>query len=144
MESHTQRIKRLVRAPSRPKAVRKAFEVHLVNLIKDGHHGLLNNFVLQCRDTQRTLPPVSLRNIDSPRSLCPVRSTVNPAVQIGKPILQPGLILFPGHAVHSRCSLSLQSEKTVSKQINGQMVEQSSEPFLSPFLSCFPHTAQPE
>jgi len=82
--------------------------------------GLVDRTVGDVRRTleqasQRTLPPVSLRNIDSPRSLCPVRSTVNPAVQISKPILQPGLILFPRHAVHSRCSLSLQSEKTVSK-----------------------------
>src|SRR5665213_2065263 len=49
-----------------PEPVRKAFEVRLVNLIEHGHHGLLNNLVLQRRDTQRTFPPVSLRNVHSP------------------------------------------------------------------------------
>ena len=82
------------------------------------HHSLLNNFALQCRNAQRTLPPVGLRNVDSARGPCPVRSTVNPAVQIGKPILQPGLILFPRHAIHPWRSLSLQREKTVPEQIH--------------------------
>ena len=40
-------------------------EVDLVNLIEDGHHGLLNNLILQRRDAQRTLSPVGLRNVDS-------------------------------------------------------------------------------
>ena len=65
MESHTQRIQRLVRAAPRPEPVRKALEVHLINLIENGHHGLLDDFVLQRRDAQRTLPPVGLRYIDS-------------------------------------------------------------------------------
>src|SRR5437764_10830102 len=42
--------------------VRKAFEVGLVNLVEDRHHSLLNDFVFQRRDAQRTLPPVSLRS----------------------------------------------------------------------------------
>jgi hypothetical protein len=45
--------------------VRKAFEVDLVDLVENRHHSLLNDFVLQCCDAQRTLPPVGLRYIDS-------------------------------------------------------------------------------
>ena len=51
VESHAQRIQRLVWASSGPEPIRKASKIHLVNLIEDGHHGLLNNFVLQCRDS---------------------------------------------------------------------------------------------
>jgi site-specific DNA recombinase len=80
MEAHTQRIQRLVRAAPRPEPVRKAFEVHLVNFVENGHHGLLNDFVLQRRDAQRALPSVDLRYIDSSRGLRPVCTTVNPAV----------------------------------------------------------------
>src|SRR5216117_2414165 len=50
---------------------REAFEVDLIYLVEDRHHSLLNNFVLQSRDAQRTLPPVSFRNKDSPRRFCP-------------------------------------------------------------------------
>jgi hypothetical protein len=50
MELHTQRIQRLMRVAAGPEPVRKASEVHLINLIEDGHHRLLNNLVLQRRD----------------------------------------------------------------------------------------------
>ena len=65
-QSHGKRIKRLMRAAPRTKPVREALEVDLVNLIEDRHHGMLDDLVFQCRDTQRTLPPVGLRYIDSP------------------------------------------------------------------------------
>src|ERR1019366_4542934 len=92
VESHTQRIQRLMRAAPRPEPVRKASKVHLINFIENGHHGLLDELVLQRRDAQRTLSSIGLRYIDSSRGLRSVRTTVNPAVQIGKPTLQPGLI----------------------------------------------------
>ena len=44
------RVKRLMRAATAPEPIRKAPEVHLVNLVEDGHHGLLNNLVLPRRD----------------------------------------------------------------------------------------------
>ena len=47
VEPHTERIQRLMRVAPGPEPVRKAPEVHLVNLIEDGHHSLLNNLVLQ-------------------------------------------------------------------------------------------------
>src|SRR5262245_15779074 len=90
-----------MRAATRPKPIGKAFEVDLINLIEDRHHSLLNDFVLQCCNTQWTLPPISLRNVDSPRGLCPIRSTMHPVVQIDKSILQSGFILLPCHAIDS-------------------------------------------
>src|ERR1700685_2098450 len=116
MESHTERVQRLMRAAPRPETIRKAFEVHLINFIEDGHHGLLNNLVLQRRDTQRTLPPVSLRYIDSPRSSRPVRSTMYPVVQIGEPTFQSGFIPFPRDTVHPGCSLPLQRVTALPQQ----------------------------
>ena len=44
-----------MRAATGPEPVREAFEVHLVYLVEYGHHGLLNDFVLQRRDDQREL-----------------------------------------------------------------------------------------
>src|ERR1700722_5531451 len=92
-----------MRAAPRPKPVGESFEVYLVNRVEDGHHCLLNDLVLQTGDAQRPLPALGLRFIDSPRGLGPVRSAVHPAVQIDQPTLQPGLILPPRHAIHSRC-----------------------------------------
>ena len=98
-------------------------EVHLINLIEDGHHAMLNNLVLQGRDAFWTLPSINLPYIDSPRGLGPVRSTVHPTVKINESIFQSGLILFPRHAIHSWRSLPPQGVKTVPKQFHGQMVE---------------------
>jgi len=66
LDAHRQRVQRLLRAATGPETVTKAFEVDLIDLIEDRHHGLLHDLVFQCRDAQRTLPPVSLRYIDSP------------------------------------------------------------------------------
>src|SRR5205823_2237254 len=65
LDAHRQRVERLVRATTGPKPVGKALEVDLVDLIENRHHGLLNDFVFQRRDAQRTLPPVGLRYVDS-------------------------------------------------------------------------------
>jgi hypothetical protein len=50
-----------MRAATGTEPIREALEVDLINLVEDRHHGLLNDFVLQRRDAQRTLPSVSLR-----------------------------------------------------------------------------------
>src|ERR1700761_2354524 len=131
-----------MRTASGAEPVREALEVDLVYLIEDRHHSLLDDLVLQCCDAQRTLPSVSLRYIDSPRRLCPVRSTVNPAVKIDKPILQSGLIPLPSHTIDSRRSLTLESVEAVAQKIDVEMVEQSGELFLSSSFCCFAHTVQ--
>jgi site-specific DNA recombinase len=66
LQSDHERIQRLMRTAARTEPVGEALEVDLINLIEDRHHGLLDDFVFQCRDTQRTLPPIGLRYIDSP------------------------------------------------------------------------------
>jgi hypothetical protein len=50
LDAHIQRVQRLMWTATGPEPIRKALEVHLVDLVEDGHHGLLNNLVLQRRD----------------------------------------------------------------------------------------------
>src|ERR1035437_4727243 len=54
---------------------------------------LLNDLVFQRGDAQWTLPPIGLRYVHSSRRLCPVRSTVHPAMWILEPIFQAVFIL---------------------------------------------------
>src|SRR5215471_10849447 len=131
-----------MRTATGPEPVGKAFEVDLVDLIEDRHYSLLNDFVLQSRNAYWTLASIRLRNVDSPRGLCPIRSTVHPVVQIDNPILQAGFILVPRHAIDSWCRFRLQSVEAVTEQIDAEMVKQSGEAFLFPFTCCFSHTAQ--
>src|SRR5205814_287701 len=142
LQPRVERIERLVRVSSWPEPIRKALEVRLVDLIEDGHHGLLNNLVLQRRDAQRSLPSVGLWNIHSPRRLCPVRATVDPVVQIGNPTLQPCLIFAPRHAIHSRSRVLLQRVETLPQQIERYVMQQSREPLLFPLPRRSAHAAQ--
>ena len=81
-DAHVQRVQRLMRAASRPEAIRKAPKVHLVYFVEDGDDRLLNDLIFQRGDPQRTLPPVGFRNVHSPRRLGTVRPAVHPAVKI--------------------------------------------------------------
>ena len=85
LQPRVERIERLMRVTSWPKPIREAPEVRLINSIEHSHHRLLNNLVLQRRDAQRTLSPVSLRDVHSARGLCPIRATMDAAVQIDEP-----------------------------------------------------------
>ena len=49
LQPRVERIKRLVRVASRPEPIRKAPKIRLINLIENGHHGLLNNQPLTTR-----------------------------------------------------------------------------------------------
>ena len=130
-------------AASRSETIREAQKVFLVNRIEDGDHGLLDDLVLQRRDPQRTLPPVGFRDIHPSRRLGSIRPAVDPAVQIDKSILQPGLILLPRRAVHPRCRFPLQCVKALPEQIDREVVKQGGELHLLVFLRGFPHTRQP-
>ncbi len=131
-----------MRAASRSKPVRKAPKVHLVDLVEDGHHGLLDDLIFQRCDAQRTLPSVFLLDVHSPRGLRSVRSPVNPVLQIDQPTLQTFFILLPPHAVHSRRRVPLERVVALPQQIEGQMVQKGGEPFLLPFPRHLAHTRQ--
>ena len=94
-------------AASWPETIREAPKVLLVNLIEDCDYGLLNNLVLQCRDSQRTFPPIRFRYVDSSRWLRSICAAVNPVVQVSDSALQLGFILLPCDAIHSRSCLAL-------------------------------------
>jgi hypothetical protein len=112
-DRHIERIERPVLAASRAKPIGESPKIFLVDPIEDRHHSALDNFVFQRRDSQRSLFPVGLRYVDSLRGQCPIRSAVNPAVQIFQSIFQPGFILLPCHAVHSGRGFTFQTVKAV-------------------------------
>src|ERR1700733_14771634 len=102
LNAHIQRVQRLMWTASRTKSIRKAPKVHLVYLVEDRDHRLLDNLVFQRSNAQWSLPAISLRYVHSSRGLRPVSSTVHAAKEFGKPSLQALLILLPAHSVHAR------------------------------------------
>src|SRR5204863_9865984 len=62
-----QRIQRVMLAAPRAETIREAQKVFLVNLIEDGDHGLLDDFVFQGRNPQWTLPSIFFLYVHSSR-----------------------------------------------------------------------------
>ena len=59
LDAHGHRVQCLMWAATGPKTLREPLKVDLVDLVDDRHHSLLNNFVFQRRDAQRTLSPLA-------------------------------------------------------------------------------------
>ena len=92
-------------------AIRETPKILFINLVEDRDHSLLNNLVLQCRDPEWPLPTIRFRYENSSRRLRSISATVDPAVQIGEPTFQPGLVLLPCDAIHPWRGFTLQGVK---------------------------------
>jgi hypothetical protein len=143
LQSHIQRVQRVMRVAFRSEPVGEAQKVFLINLIEDSDYSLLDNLVLQRRNPQRSQFAVGLLYIGSLGGLRSIRSAVHTAVQIFQSIFHARLILFPCHSVHSRRCFTFQSVIAFPQQIDAHMVKQGGEPFLLVLSRSFAHTIQP-
>src|SRR5262245_46544124 len=75
-----ERIQRVMLAAPRAEAIRETQKVFLVNLVEDSNHDLLDDFVLQSRDSQWTLASIFFLYVHSSRRSRSVGSTMDPAV----------------------------------------------------------------
>src|SRR5258708_13499517 len=91
----------------RTKPVRETEKVLFVNLIEDGNHGLLENFVFQSRDPQRTLPSIFFLYVHSPRWHRSVRPPVHPAVEFDQSTHQPAIILLHAYTIYTAFPIAL-------------------------------------
>src|SRR6516164_5802577 len=62
-----QRIQRIMLAAPRAKPIREAEKILFVNLVEDGGHGVLGDFVLQGRNSQWTLSSIFFLDVHSSR-----------------------------------------------------------------------------
>src|SRR5260370_20601449 len=88
-------IQRIMLAAPRTKSIRKPEKVFLVNLVEDGGHGLLDQFVFQGRNPQWTLPPICFLYVHSSRWLRTIRSTLNSPMEIAQSLFHSLLIFRP-------------------------------------------------
>src|SRR5713226_4120396 len=89
VDSDAERIQRIVRATPRPEPIRDAEEVLLVDRVQQRDHSPLDNLVLQGRNRERALPAIRLGYVDPSAWPRPIRSALDPVVQIFE-IAQPG------------------------------------------------------
>src|SRR6266478_4546868 len=72
----------------------------------------------------------------------PVRSAVDPCVQIGEPWPEIRLVVDPRHAIDTRCRPALQRVERHKQRVWIDVVEECGEPFLLPLPCCFSYAVQ--
>src|SRR5262249_45198039 len=84
----------------RPESVREADEFRLVDRLQQPPHRLLDDLVLQRRDTDRPRRAVPFRDLDAAYRLRVVASTVNAAYQVAQALVETLAVRFPRDPVH--------------------------------------------
>ncbi len=102
-QSHTQRIERLMTAPTRPKAITETEKVLLVNALQHPQHRLLDDLVFQRGDAQRPLAAVGLGHPGSTRRFRSVGPPVKTFVEVRNPGFHVLLVFVPGHTIDAHC-----------------------------------------
>ena len=137
-----QGIQRIVLAAPGPEPVREPEEVLLVDRVQHRDRRPLDDLVLQGGDRQRALPAIRLRDVPPPGRLRPVRSPMDPIVQILDPALEVCLVVLPRQPVHAGRGVPLEREERQPEQGEAEVVEERGEPFLLPVPCGLPYAVQ--
>src|SRR5216684_2688191 len=135
-QSRVQRIQRLMLAAPRPEPVRKAEKIRFVDGIQHLDRRALDDFVFQRRDSERSLPPVGLRDKHPTHRLRSVRSALQPIGKSLEIFFQLLAVVPPRLPVHARCGFLLQAEVSPAQCVQVvDVVQERREPQLL-ILSC--------
>jgi len=99
--------------PAWTEPVGEAQEVFFVDMVKDRHHGLLDNLVLQCRDAQRPEFAIRLGNVGPPGWLRPVGPSMDLSVKVTQPRFQVDFVLLPSDPVDAGGCLPLEGKEAI-------------------------------
>src|SRR5262249_24095955 len=108
VDPDAERIQRIVRAAPRPEPIRDAEEVFLVDRVQQCDHCPLDNLVLQGCDRERALSAIWLGYVHAPAWPRPIRSALDPVVQIFETALYICLVVLPRQPIHTRCCVRLE------------------------------------
>src|SRR6202011_85874 len=114
----------------------------LVDRVQHRSRCPLDDLVLQCRNCKRALSAIRLGYVDPPARLCPIRSPMDPCMQILKIALEVCLIVPPFQAVHSRCRAPFEFEERLFEVIRADVMEERGERLLLPLPCYLPYALQ--
>src|SRR5208283_2426300 len=110
MESTEQGVQRSMLVASWPEPIREAEEVGFVNRVEHFHRRSLNKLVFECRDAERSLPPVRLGNVHPTHRLRPVRSALQSMGEALEILLKGLAVVPPRLPVYASRRMPLQLE----------------------------------
>jgi hypothetical protein len=135
-QSRGQRIQRLMLAASWSDPVRESEEIRFLDGVQHLDRRTLDDFVFQRRDSERSLPPVGLRDIHPTHRLRPIRSSLQPIGKILEIPFQFLTVVLPCLPVDARRGFLLQSEVGHAQRFQVvDVVQKRREPQLL-ILSC--------
>ena len=125
-----ERIQRVMRAAPGAEPIREADEVRLVDAVKHLHDGALQDLVLQRGDTERSQPPVPLRDMRPPSRPGSIAPALDPPVQIPKVRFEVLPVGPPRHAVHPRGCPRVQRPVGRPEALDVDVMQERGEPCL--------------
>lgn len=123
-------------------AVAESKKIFLIDALKHGANRVLNDFVLQRCNPQRSRATIRLRNVYPARRFRSLGSTVNPTMKIDDASLQVFLVFVPSHLINADGCLLLELVKARSQQFDIDVVKQGSELEVTALTSRLTHTMQ--
>ena len=142
VDPNAERIHRVVRAAPRPESIREPEEIFLGDRVQQRGHRPLDNLVLKGRNRDRTLPSIGLGDVDPPARQCPVRSPLDPVVQILEIALEICRVVRPRQPIHTRRGVRFELIERLFEQVGADVVEERGEPLLFPFRCHFAYAFQ--
>ena len=135
----TERIQRTMRAATGPESIREPEEVLLVDRVQQRDHRPLDDLVLQGCDRERALLTVRLGDVYAPGRQCPIRSALDPLMQVLDIVFEVCLVVLPRPPIHAGGCVLRQRVERLLQQFNGDVVEERGEPLLLPFPCGLPY-----
>src|SRR6266852_5457241 len=129
-----QGVQRVVLAALGAEPIRKAEELFLVDRTQHRGGRPLDDLVFEGGNRDWTLSAVWFWYVQSTARLCPIRSAVDPIVQVFDIAIEVCLVVLPTQAVHPGRSVLLNFEKRQPEQSDTDVVEERGERFLLPLL----------
>src|SRR6202161_2161337 len=117
-----QGVQRIVLAALGAEPIRKAEEVLLVDRIQHRGSRPLDDFVFEGSNRDWALSAVRFWYVQSTARLCPIRSSVDPIVQVFDVAIEACLVVLPRQAVHPGCGVLLDFEERQPEPLDTDVV----------------------
>jgi hypothetical protein len=102
----------------------------------------LDDLILQGGNRQRSLPAVRLGNVHPSGRQCPVRSSLDPIVQVLDIVFVVYFVVLPRQPIHSWRSVLLELVERLLQELDVDVVIERGEPLLLPLPRYFPYAFQ--
>src|SRR3989454_4915803 len=142
-QSRIERVQRLMLASPWPEPIRESEKIRFVDSVQHFDRRALDDFVFQCGNSERPLPPVSLGDIHPTHRFRSVRSSLQPMGEILEIVLEGLAVVPPRLSIHSGRGFLLQAEVGHAQRFQVvDVVEKRCEPRFLILTCCLTYPLQ--